>query len=651
MKPGPSFRICVVLVAGLWVLAAPQAGIGDDWLPVSQEELKMTSEPNAPGAMAVCLYRQVDRDDENYREINYKRLKILTEEGRAYANVELRFDKNSESIRDIKARTIHPDGTIENFDGKIYEQTVRKAKGLKFLAKTFSLPNVQVGSIIEVRYTYSWEGYYFPYSEWILSEEIFTKRAKFSLKPLQQFAMRTVWPGGLPPGVSPPKQDHGAIRLEAENIPAYRIEDFMPPENEVRFPINFIYLTDGNEEKEQNKFWKREGQARFDRVSDFVNKRKAMEGAVAQTVSPGDSPEVKLQKIYARVQQLRNLSAETAKSEEEMKRQKLKKAANVEEVWKSGHADGASITWLFLAMVRAAGFEAYPLLVSDRNSYFFKPAAMNPHQLNDNVVLVKLNGRDLYLDPGTPFAPYGLLPWPETAVTGLRVDKDGGSWIQTPTPESSEARILRKAVLKVKPDTGGLEGKLTVTYTGMEALVKRLEERNEDDPHRRKYLEDQIREYVPAGIEVELTNKPDWTSSAPTLVAEYDLKVPGWVAGAGRRALIPVGLFSNTEKHVFEHADRVHLIYFQFPFEKTDDISIELPPGWKTSSLPPSQDQNQRYIGYSNKVEEKDGVLHLTRTVRLGLMLVDVKNYSALRNYFEIVRTGDEQQIVLQPGS
>jgi len=36
---------------------------GDGWQPISQEELKMISEPRAPGASAIILYRQVDRDD------------------------------------------------------------------------------------------------------------------------------------------------------------------------------------------------------------------------------------------------------------------------------------------------------------------------------------------------------------------------------------------------------------------------------------------------------------------------------------------------------------------------------------------------------------------------------------------------------------
>src|SRR5262249_16295509 len=60
---------------------------GDEWRPVTPEELKMTSLPEAPGAPAVILYRQVDRDDSGMgpHEYNYVRLKIFTEEGRKYA--------------------------------------------------------------------------------------------------------------------------------------------------------------------------------------------------------------------------------------------------------------------------------------------------------------------------------------------------------------------------------------------------------------------------------------------------------------------------------------------------------------------------------------------------------------------------------------
>jgi transglutaminase-like putative cysteine protease len=646
-------RLCVMILLLLVGAAARRVQLvsaGDEWQPISQEELKMTSVPEAPGAPAVYLYRQVDRDDSGHtpHEYNYARIKILTEEGRKYADVEIPFFKDEGNIHSIKARTIRPDGSIVNFEGKAFDKTIVKAKGLKYLAKTFTLPDVQVGSIVEYHYLYDLSEGYVYNSRWILSEELFTKRAKFSLKPNTDFALRWSWPAGLPAGTAQPKNEGGFVRLESQNIPAFQIEDYMPPQNELKFRVDFAY-SESDAEKEPDKFWKKEGKKLNDRVESFTGKRKAMEQAVAETVAPNDTPEVKLQKIYAKVQKFRNTSWETEKTDQELKREKQKDINNVEDLWKRGYGNGRQINWLFLAMARAAGFEAYSVYISSRSEYFFNPQLMNPNQLNGDVVLVKLNGKEVYCDPATAFAPFGLLSWPETGVKGLRLDKEGGSWVMTTLPPSSDSRIERKADLKLTQE-GALEGKLTVTFSGLEALWRRIEERNEDATNRKKFLEDQVKEYIPVGVELDLTNQPNWGGSTPTLAAEFELKVPGWVSGAGRRALVPVGLFSAPEKHAFEHANRVHAIYFSYPSEKFDDVTIDLPLGWQVSSLPPVQNLDAKAALYNLKVENNKGTLHLTRQLNMDLLMVEVKLYPTLRNFFQVVRTGDEQQIVLQPG-
>src|SRR5579859_2347122 len=91
-----------------------RVGAGIGFQPVSPDELKLTSEPLAPGAAAIILYRQVDRDDNIHtpHEDNYFRLKILTEEGRKYADVEIPFLKEQADVVNVRARTIRPDGSI-----------------------------------------------------------------------------------------------------------------------------------------------------------------------------------------------------------------------------------------------------------------------------------------------------------------------------------------------------------------------------------------------------------------------------------------------------------------------------------------------------------------------------------------------------------
>ena len=646
------FVLVLLLIAAAAARRVPQVS-GDEWQPITREELKMTSEPLAPGAPAIYLYRQVDRNDSGRAatEYNYVRIKIFTENGRNNANVEIPFEKNRTSVSSIRARTIRPDGSVVNFDGKVFENTIVKSKTLKYLAKTFTMPEVTVGSIIEYHYNYDFEDNYIFSSHWILSEELFTKHAVFTLKPYLRYPWTVQWisPAGLPQGTEPAKEgaDH-VIRLTAQNVPAFQMEDHMPPPNELKYRVDFIYH-DETPEQNVEKFWRNFGRKQNDRVEGFVGKRKAMEQAVAEIVSPNNSPEEKLRKIYARTQKIRNLSYEVRKSEQEVKRDKQKEIRDVEDLWKQGYGSGWDITWLFLGLARAAGFDASPVLVSNRREYFFLKQRMNSNELNANVVLVKLNGKDTYFDPGAAFTPFGLLPWVETATAGLKLDKDGGSWVETTLPPSDASHIERSADLKLDGE-GVLQGKLKMTFTGLEALWRRAEERNEDDTERKKFLEDQLKEYIPAGAEAELSNKPDWSASEAPLVAEFGLQVPGWVASAGRRALFPVGLFGATEKHLFEHANRVWPVYFAYPYKMIDDLTVELPLGWQVGSLPKDIDQDAKAAQYSLKTESRNGNLHVRRELRCDLFMVPKDTYSALRTFFQYVRTQDDQQVVLQPG-
>jgi hypothetical protein len=513
------------------------------------------------------------------------------------------------------------------------------------------MPDVQIGGILEYYYTTDFAEEYVFDSHWILSDELFTKNAKFSLNPYTSdyapIFLRWSW-NALPPGTAQPKQaSNHVVNLEATDIPAFNTEDYMPPENELKSRVDFIY-SDEAFEPDMAKYWKKIGKKRNDQMESFIGKRKAMEEAVAGIVAPSDSAETKLRKIYARVQQLRNTSYEVEKTEEEQKRAKEKAPDNVETVWKMQYGNGIQLTWLFLALVRAAGLQADGLWVSDRSNFFFTPQTMDGRRLDANVVVVSLDGKDVFLDPGAESVPFGMLPWVETGVNGLRLNRDGGLWTQTSLPQSTESAIQRKAELKLS-DTGDLEGKLTIIFTGLEAARRRVEERLADDAERKKVLEDGVKESIPAASEVELTNQPEWKSSSPSLVAEFNVKVPGWVSAAGRRALLPVGLFSAPEKHLFDHTDREHPVYFEFPFERADDVSIDLPLGWQISTLPTPNKQEGHIVTYSMQAENNKGSLHLTRKLAIDFLLLDSKYYGALRNFFQVVRTADEQQVILQP--
>jgi len=629
-----------------WVTSAlalcSQPARAIEWLPVPPEDLAMTSEAKAPQAPAIILYREVDRDDRSGHEIDYLRIKILTEAGRKYANIEIPYVDINDHIRFIEARTIHRDGSIVPFDGTIYDKTIAKFREASYVAKTFALPDVHVGDIIEYRYRHDLASGYVFNSHWVLSDELFTRLGRFSLYQYERLPVMYSWPQGLPEGTAPPKESRGRVFLETHDVPGFISEPYMPPESTLKYRVDFIY-NNGMRTEDAEQFWKDYGKIRYRQVEGFIDARHAMEQAVAQIVQPGDAPGEKLRKLYARSQQIRNLAYEQL--DDDQRADELKKIRDVGDVWRLGYGDEEQITWLFLALARAAGFEADAVMAPLRDTIILDRRISNSSQLNSAVVRVRENGGEQFFDPGTLYAPFGVLPWEKTMILGLCLDKNGGSWITTTQLSPSDARVVRKARFQLSD--GKLSGKLTVTYIGQEAMWRRNAERHEDAAEKRRFLETDVRSSIPVGVDVSLVREPDWDNAQSDLEAEFDLQIPGWAVGAGSRQLLPASLFIDDQPRAFEHATRVHPVYFHFPFEEDDEVEIILPPGLRVNSLPKARGDDRKYLMYKCVTEISGQSLHLTRHLEVNLTYVRTNSYDSLRDFFQIVKAGDEDQIIL----
>ncbi len=81
--------------------------------PPTDAELKMTSDPKAPGAAAVYLYREETTDDILHFHSYYERIKVLAEKGKEFwPRSASPYEPGQFKVTGIKGRTIHPDGTI-----------------------------------------------------------------------------------------------------------------------------------------------------------------------------------------------------------------------------------------------------------------------------------------------------------------------------------------------------------------------------------------------------------------------------------------------------------------------------------------------------------------------------------------------------------
>ncbi len=460
-------NLFLLLVSSLSLVSNLFGQASDSWLPVPKDDLALKENPANPGSSAMILERQVYTDDEKRVQTEWVRIKVFTETGRGYADVEIPYFLKTTSVEDIRGRTVRPDGTAIPFNGEVFDTIVAKYKKYRYQAKTFTLPGVDVGSVIEYSYALHWkdrfpdyvrngknyivpEGWTVPTTTWTVQQNLFTRHAVFIIRPVKggrlDFAKVRL------PDSFPTSQPDGTMRMELNNVVAIEVEDHMPPKSLLTSRVHFYYTVGFI-----GDYWRTISKAQAERMQKFTEKTRSLEQTANSIAPSGDPPETRLRKLYARVQQVRYLSYEPSRTDQETKREHLTENKSADDILHHNYAYANEINLLFTALARAAGFDASVVEVVDRSSAIFEPQVLDASQLNAMVVLVRLKGENLYFDPSTRFCPYGFVPWFEFGTAGLRWDKLGGSILQVRSPASEAGAIERTAELKLQPD-GSLEG-------------------------------------------------------------------------------------------------------------------------------------------------------------------------------------------------
>jgi transglutaminase-like putative cysteine protease len=612
--------------------------VNEEWPPITPEDLALRHVPGLPGEHAIILQREEQTDDTRSVTRYHYRIKILTPEGCKFADVEI--PQWGGQVDEIHARVVHQDGSVLNFEGEVYDKTLIRSRGLRISVKAFALPEVQPGSIIEYRYRRKWPRSLAGSTVWDIQDQLFTRRASFSFKPLPDAVLR--WElRNLPTQLEPRLQSGGAYHLDLENVPAFIEEDLMPPPAIVKPRIEFFY---------QSPFasWYLVCDYLSRAVDRFTGKLKSLEPVATQTAPGPEPPETRLRKLYARAQQIRNLDFEPARSRKEAKQENLKENGSAEGVLKRGYGTGREINLLFLALARAAGFEAKEILVGTRNSRLFSEQEVSMGQLNAWLVEVNAGGKTYYLDPATRFCPFGLLSWEQTGVRGIRVTTANSIFVQTPQPASADAVLERRGMLDLD-DEGTLRGHIDVIFRGQEALQRRLSAREMTESDRLKGMHAEMSRWFAVDAAVKLDRVSGWDGSDESLKVEVTVSIPQFASATGRRLLLPATPFKANQKDTFRHANRVHPVYMPYPYQEIDKLELRLPEGVRLASLPAPQQSGFDSAQYqtSFRVEAPDRLILERRLVVEGYFF-KTEHYTSVRAFYENVRKGDEQQLVLQ---
>ncbi len=302
---------------------------------------------------------------------------------------------------------------------------------------------------------------------------------------------------------------------------------------------------------------------------------------------------------------------------------------------------------LFVSMVRAAGIPASLIWVPDRSQEIFIKDLLSTSQLDAEVAIVQLNGKDVFLDPGTKFCPYGVVDWRYTGVAGLRQGPKGADIGQTPAPDYTQSVTTRMAKASLD-EHGTLTGTVSLMFKGTAAMQRRQEGGKTDAEGRKKLLEDGLREILPGNSEITLTNAPDWDNTEAPLIVQFHVSCPFAVA-AGKRLMLAQHLFQINEKPRFSSTARSNGIYFHVPWQEADEVHIKVPAGMEVESLAPDDIVKLEYALYQvRQKQEAPDTIFSRRDFIMGQGLFTPNEYKEIKGFFDKVKSDDDQPALVR---
>lgn len=628
-----------------------------DWRPVDPSELAQKTPRVDPNADAEAIFWDIrledkmDGGDLALSMNHYIRIKIFTDLGREkYATVEIpRSGKRS--IHDVAGRTIKPDGTIIDLKkDAIFDRELVKTKGLKLKGKTFTLPNVAAGDIIEYRYRELRENevanmrLYF-------QRELPMWNVTYHLKPLNipwlPFAMRSM---AFQCNPAFQKEGNGFFTATIANVPAFHEEPYMPPEDTLRSWVLIYYEEDKKIDPE--KFWKELGKTDFAGFKSRISADSSVKRMAAELTAGIEKDGEKLDAIdrFCRTK-IRNFSSNAFHLTAE-ERKAIKENHSPGDTLKQMAGSGTDVDLLFVALANAAGFEARMARISDRSDFFFSKQRPTTYFINSFSVAVKHDDHWIFYDPGTPFLEPGMLRWQEEGSIALVSDPKEGFFTTTQYSVPARSKRTRRGTFKLLPD-GTLEGTVQFSYTGHHGRTQKNYYQDmtaaQQEEDWKESIKNRLTNAEISAFELHQANDPE-----KPITITHKITVPGYATRTGKRILLQPAFFQRNVTPRFTESARKFDLYFDFAWSEEDDITIDLPDGWELDQPGAPKGSNLGEVGnYAVQVRKTtDGKqLLYHRQFEWGLgnrILVPAKFYPQLKAAFDYVQEQDAYTIALK---
>jgi transglutaminase-like putative cysteine protease len=641
---------------------------------VSIGELEEKSHPKDSSAVAAVLFEK-GKNSFEYAESNgfsmvtevKVRIKIYKKEGYDWATKSLRYYIGSGAKERL---TISDAATYNLVAGKI-EKTKLKSDGSfdevinKYWGqKKITLPNVKEGSVIEFSYLYKTESLSSP-RDWFFQKTIPVNYSEYKTVIPEYFNYNSNFRGFVSPKVtvekgvnsitlnskervksgmnvttnfSSQKVEYNETRTQyiAENLPAVKDEVFV--NNVDNYTVSLV------QELAMTKY---PNQPYKSYSTDWAS--------VVKTIYDYDDFGPELNKTGYFEEDLKGVLASLTKPEEKIDAiLKFVKATvkwndyygyscndGVKKAYKDKSGNIAEINLMLTAMLRYAGLNANPVLVSTRSNGI----AMFPNRTAFNYVIAAVENGASYtlLDASDQYATPNVLPSRALNWSGRLIRKDGSSMEIDLTPDSVSNDVI--TMFYTVDEKGIVTGKLRRQRDAHNALLLRNSLKNLKEEAYVEKLENDNNK-----IEIQEYKRTNEKELNLPIIESISFTGSNFSEIIGDKIYFKPLLSFASSQNPFKQENREYPVDFGFSFMDKYIVNIAIPEGYTVESIPASINLllENDFGNFKCLTSVSEKTIQVMVINQINMPIVAAGYYTTLKEFFQKLTDKQNEKIVLR---
>lgn len=579
----------------------------------------------------------------------HKRIKIYSQTGYDYADISIPFydptGVSGEDITILKAFTYNLEGNKIEKTKLTNNEIIEEKTSENWKVKKITFPQVKEGTVIEYKYTMT-SNYIRSVPDWTFQENIPVIWSEYTFKIPEWYKFRPISQGFLDYAINTTDSEYGSdIALPGVTWlvkkSTWAVANAAPLKNErhISSKSNYLmklsfqmlsYQYPGGNYYDIGRTYPNYNENLMDseRFGKLLKKSNFLADDVQLITNSSDDKE----KALALYTYVRN----------EMAWDDFigSNPGDVRKAWRERKGSVGEINSILVMMLREAGLNAEPVILSTRNNGLPHPFYPDSDKFNYLIAAVKFGDKWVLLDASAKGYPFGVLPSKCLNGNGWIVSDTQSGWI--PLKGNTPSTTVTQAKLSLR-ENGIIDGNLIISSKGYSDISRRKSLYKEGK-------EDYVQEFDEELLEwdIDSASFENEDNVYTSLIGNYHI-INTENEDSDIIYLNPL-IINQYEENPFEADERVMPIDFPYSSNQKYVMELSIPEGYVVDELPEPvvfqlPGRAAMYQFSASSIGQKVSIIN---NLRITKLLYSAEEYEAIKKFFELMITKQGEQIVIK---